>query len=642
MEEGRRMFQIFAARMFEQRVLTAYREKVASERQQKLIEELEEESRLDIQREAKKVKEAQKKKDKKRQQKLLKDQEKAKREAEKAAEEAEAKLLLEQKAEEQRQRKEEQRKKKEAEKKAQDEERQRKEAEKQKRLQEAREHQAEIERKQREQKERDKKKRAETRKKEREEREAKENEAQQDKARLAAERKIQEAKTKTDQESRERSKKEAQGVKQQGQAASSTLKHLVPLSLPTGSTLHPPHTGSTHPSPHLQIATPVIPKAPTPIRPRKASFQGSQNSSPKIPQVPSGSSATSPSVASLPQNGINPMAAKSSSQSGLQHPSTIPTVSPLNTSPAMISQPPGLPSGPIMMGNNSFSPNQGTMLPPMTPRTPMADPIMHAQLPLHSHQPQFNANHFRTFANPNGLPFPPGINGMRPLSHGRGTLDLSSQVPPLSKPVVNINAGQYMSRDAMPTHSHSRHTSASLTNFDISDIQPQTQPIARPNPIQRPSSVAPNQLSANNTSTNANVDDLSNHLGSSALLDDTDIPLSSNSDNVRRGSIAPGVPLATRHGFNTGGGKIETFLRGMPSNNGNNWNSQPMSFGHPGVSSPPPWSPATGKLSSYKISPPLAFLPHPAAVSSTNLAQVGLILESLGVPIVPVLPVLLR
>jgi hypothetical protein len=28
MEEGRRMFQIFAAKMFEQRVLTAYREKV--------------------------------------------------------------------------------------------------------------------------------------------------------------------------------------------------------------------------------------------------------------------------------------------------------------------------------------------------------------------------------------------------------------------------------------------------------------------------------------------------------------------------------------------------------------------------------------------------------------------------------------
>lgn len=631
--------------MFEQRVLTAYREKVASERQQKLIEELEEESRLDTQREAKKAKEAQKKKEKKRQQKVLKDQEKAKREAEKAAEEAEAKLLLESRAEEQRQKKEEQRKKKEAEKKAQDEERQRKEAEKQKRLQEAREHQAEIERKQREQKERDKNKRAEAKKKEREEREAKEIEAQQDKARVAAERKDQEVKAKIDQESNERSKKEPQEVKQQGQAVTSTLKHLVPLAPPTGSTLHLPHTGSTHPSPHLQIATPVIPKAPTPIRPRKASFQGSQTSSPKISQVPSGSSATSPSSASLPQNGIYPIAAKPSSQSVLQHPSTISTVSPLNTSPAMISQPPGLPNGPAMMGT-SFSPIQGTMLPPMTPRTTMADPMMHAQLPLHSHQPQFNANHFRTFANPNGLPFPPGINGIRPLPHGRGALDLSSQVPPISKPVVNINAGQYMSRDTMPTHSHSRH--ASLTSFDISDIPAQTQPIARPNPIQRPSSVAPNQLSASNTSTNVNVDDLSNHLGSSALLDDTDIPLSSDSNNVRRGSLAPGVPLA-RHGFNTGGGKMDTFLCGMPSNNGNNWNSPPMSFGHPGVSSPPPWSPATGKLvfsfqniippSSPPKLPPGFFLSN---ISTTNLTQDGLILESLGVPTVQVLLALLR
>ena len=60
MEEGRRMFQIFAARMFEQRVLTAYREKVARERQQKLLEELEEESRLDEQREAKKAHDARK------------------------------------------------------------------------------------------------------------------------------------------------------------------------------------------------------------------------------------------------------------------------------------------------------------------------------------------------------------------------------------------------------------------------------------------------------------------------------------------------------------------------------------------------------------------------------------------------------
>ena len=86
MEEGRRMFQIFAARMFEQRVLTAYREKVppwpglgraarsltppgpqvASEKQKQLLRELEEEERLAEEKELKKAKENQKKKDKKK------------------------------------------------------------------------------------------------------------------------------------------------------------------------------------------------------------------------------------------------------------------------------------------------------------------------------------------------------------------------------------------------------------------------------------------------------------------------------------------------------------------------------------------------------------------------------------------------
>lgn len=46
MEEGRRMFQIFAARMFEQRVLTAYREKVGHQRQEMLLQELMEEHNL--------------------------------------------------------------------------------------------------------------------------------------------------------------------------------------------------------------------------------------------------------------------------------------------------------------------------------------------------------------------------------------------------------------------------------------------------------------------------------------------------------------------------------------------------------------------------------------------------------------------
>ena len=51
--EGKRMFSIFAARMFEQRVLSAYREKVAQERQRQLLQELAEEESAKSQREAK-------------------------------------------------------------------------------------------------------------------------------------------------------------------------------------------------------------------------------------------------------------------------------------------------------------------------------------------------------------------------------------------------------------------------------------------------------------------------------------------------------------------------------------------------------------------------------------------------------------
>jgi hypothetical protein len=49
-EEGRRMFQMFAAKMFEQRVLAAYREKVALEKQEQLMQEEEEEEKLQAER----------------------------------------------------------------------------------------------------------------------------------------------------------------------------------------------------------------------------------------------------------------------------------------------------------------------------------------------------------------------------------------------------------------------------------------------------------------------------------------------------------------------------------------------------------------------------------------------------------------
>ena len=66
MEEGKRMFQIFAARMFEQRVLQAYREKVAKQREEQLLRELEEEDESKRARDMKKANQSQKKKDKKK------------------------------------------------------------------------------------------------------------------------------------------------------------------------------------------------------------------------------------------------------------------------------------------------------------------------------------------------------------------------------------------------------------------------------------------------------------------------------------------------------------------------------------------------------------------------------------------------
>ena len=66
MQEGKKMFSIFAARMFEQRVLQAYREKVAQERQLQLLRELDDEDKITRDREMKKQNQNQKKKDKKR------------------------------------------------------------------------------------------------------------------------------------------------------------------------------------------------------------------------------------------------------------------------------------------------------------------------------------------------------------------------------------------------------------------------------------------------------------------------------------------------------------------------------------------------------------------------------------------------
>ena len=130
MEEGRRMFQMFAARMIEQRLLVAYREKCSLEAQEQLIREEEEAEREKEERQRiKKEKEKERKKKRKEQKK-----------AQKAAGEAEK--LRKQKMEEEA--------KLEARRKKAVEEKRKKEEREQQRLREERERDRELARRARE------------------------------------------------------------------------------------------------------------------------------------------------------------------------------------------------------------------------------------------------------------------------------------------------------------------------------------------------------------------------------------------------------------------------------------------------------------------------------------------------------------
>jgi hypothetical protein len=69
---------------------------------------------------------------------------------------------------------------------------------------------------------------------------------------------------------------------------------------------------------------------------------------------------------------------------------------------------------------------------------------------------------------------------------------------------------------------HSRQGSGSFASMDVPISAPSTQPIHRPAPIQRPSSVKPHE--SNKHDQDSDVDELANHLGSKALLDEEDVP----------------------------------------------------------------------------------------------------------------------
>ncbi|KAI1820404.1 hypothetical protein F4861DRAFT_70072 [Xylaria intraflava] len=513
MEEGRRMFQIFAARMFEQRVLTAYREKVAKERQEKLLEELEQEETQESQRKAKKAKDAQKRKEKALQKKQALLEEKAKREAEKAAEE-QARLAEEtRRIEEARARAEERRKKKEAQKKAEEEERLRKEAEKQRRAHEQKERQAEQERRAREAKEREKKLKEEQRRKEQEAREVKERETRERREKHEKdkrEKELRAVQAKAEREAKEKIKQEEKTTKPASLVApipTQPAKKQHPISIPA----LPQQSLVNHASPQIPVATPALPLVHTPIKPRSVSQDVTRSFS---QASHSGSGTASPHALSPSHASPGPIG-----PSGKPQPPGLPlqSMSPHHNS---IKSPAGPPQGPFDMG-----------MPPMPIQMPPAMPTMGHSFPR-MHEPIFPpmTGQFRPV-----MPAPPpGLSG--PMS-GR---PFHMPPPGFSQPGVDphlpsLNQG-FSSPENGPGQpsSHSRQGS---TSFDSNP--PTTQPIGKPTPIGRPDSTVYGQRTHDMS---ADIEDMSKHLGSSALLDDTDEPLIDHLDTTHRSAtVAPGA-----------------------------------------------------------------------------------------------------
>lgn len=554
MEEGRRMFQIFAARMFEQRVLTAYKEKVAKERQDKLMEEVEEESKREAQKKAKKAKDAQKKKEKLQQKKQQAAEEKARKEAEKAAEDA-AKAEAEEKAREaQRQKDEEKRKKREAVKQAEAAERLKKEAERQRRVQEAKDRQAEEDRRKREAKEKEKEKKEELR---RLEREAKELEAKEKKAKQDQEKRDKEAKSKAEKDARDQQQRD-ELASQQAAVKAAISAHQAPKRPPVPIPANFQSQPTAIASPHVQVATPAVPKAPTPSRLRTASQQESSGSSvPQTPQTGGMSQNVSP-VPSTPLQGspgpIGPPGKTQNHQPYLHHPqASSPMHSALKNSPGLQNNPyPGMP--PL---NMPFQSGIQPIMPPGFGRLPFDPGFPHPPM----------GGQYRPMAGPNGMPVPPGM--LHQIPQGRG---FPIQNPPPGFPQSPNSFGGIgqpfgTQKDSIPAQSHSRHPSAS---FDIPTSVPTTQPIGRPAPIGRPSSVVHGQRHGENFSND--VDDLSNALGSSALIDDSDEPL--NGPGLQRSNGVPGN--IQRHNFPPPPFGMEQY--GSPIS-GTPWGAQPNPFG---------------------------------------------------------------
>ncbi|KAK8084349.1 hypothetical protein PG997_005620 [Apiospora hydei] len=513
MEEGRRMFQIFAARMFEQRVLTAYKEKVAKERQQKLLEELEDESRAESLRKAKKAKEAQKRKDKAAQKKQALAEEKARKEAEKAAEEAQRLADAQRRQDEAKAKAEEKRRKKELQKKAEEEERLRKEAERQRRAHEVKERQAEQERKAREAKEREKKLKHEQSVKEKEARELKERETRERREKHEKDKREKEqraAQAKADRDAKEKQKQEEKAAQKAAALAvpvptAPAKKHHAVSAVPA----LPQHPPANHASPQISVATPALPKAPTPMKPRiwcqPERFAAQPNSAPKQPRSQQSAEQNAILGSSWPRPSWNPDVAAALGYQESPGPKSF-AISCWHAAYEYAS-PPGIPPmGPGFgqLHNPVFPPMGSSFRPP-----PGGMPLP---------PPGFGSPMGRGFPIPHA---PPGFQHSDSLSGLSHAFSLPTDIPP----------GQ--------PSPHSRQASAS---FEPGSLEmrnsPLVQPISRPTPIGRPASIVHGQRSNDRFGFD---EEINNHLGSSALLDDSDEPLGEPIPQRRSTTAAPGV-----------------------------------------------------------------------------------------------------
>jgi actin-related protein len=528
MEEGRRMFQIFAARMFEQRVLQAYREKVARERQAKLMEEEEEELRREAARKEKKAKEAQKKKEKAAQKKQAQAEEKARREAEKKAEEEQRKLEEARKAEEARRRAEEKRKKKEAQRKAEEDERARKEAERQRQKQ----LQAEQERKAKEAKDREKKAREEARLKEKEERERSDREAKELKQKQGSQQLQKEVESKSP-ESGSRSSQKQKQEERAAKKAAALATAPVTMTLPKRPAQQPTNPAlpvlpqqapaATFASPKPPSATPALPRAPAAMRQRQGWQQDMSWSGPGTTSQ-SGFTSNDPSPSATTPAQTSPRRSGPSSARG-----------------SIASQHSANVSGPMSPAQSSgtrFASNQPA---------PINIPSMGMPFPPGIPPPGFG--------NPLFTPGPPGFRqpppGMAPPGLSSPMLGRSFPAPapppgfgqPAADLVPPFNPS---SKEAAPC----QHTRQQSGGFDSPSMHA-AQPIGRPTPIGRPSSVVHGQQRQSGSPPKAqkqDSEDIQDHLGSSALLDDSEDVLPTLPDfqpGLRRAHVAPGRPPAT-------------------------------------------------------------------------------------------------